>query len=282
MRQVPSPRKPILAEMRFSANTLRLCAAVAFALVRVLPLGAQAFISGIVKEDSTGRLLGAVEVTIEGAIRQTHTDDRGHYVLEGPAGIQVAVFKLVGYQPVRIRLRMTRGDTVQTDASLVHSTGQFLDSVVVPGRATAPRMSTRDGFADRRAMGFGKFIDSTLLRRSENMRFAEVLRANTGVHMTDYREVTRSGPVAFVQLRAASPIKTGVDGAFSCWVTVIYDGVTMYRNGSRTPPPDFSKDFSVSSLESVEYYKGASETPMEFGGSNADCGVLVLWSRRGK
>ena len=281
MRQVPSPRKPIVAEMRLFANTLRLSAAVAFALVPVSALGAQAFISGVVKEDSTGRLLGGVEVTIEGAIRQTHTDDKGHYVLEGPAGIHVAVFKVVGYQSVRIRLRLTRADTVQTDASMVHSTGQVLDSVVVPGRRTAPRMSTRDGFAERRAMGLGKFLDSTLLRQMESSRISELLRANTGVHMTSYQEIVGRGRGP-VQLRAASPLKPGADGSFTCWVSVIYDGVTMYRTGSRTPPPDFSRDFSISSLESIEYYRGASETPMEFGGNNADCGVLVLWSRRGK
>ena len=267
--------------MRLLSTTLRLCATVATALVAVSPLRAQGFISGVVREDSTGRLLRAVEVTIEGAIRQTRTDDKGHYVLEGPAGIQVAVFKLVGYQPVRIRLRMNRGDTVQTNASMVHSTGQVLDSVVVPGRRTAPRMSTRDGFAERRAMGLGKFLDSTLLRQMENSRISELLRANTGVHMTPHQEIVGRGRGP-VQLRAASPLKPGGDGGFTCWVSVIYDGVTMYRTGSRTPPPDFSRDFSVSSLESIEYYKGSAETPMEFGGMNADCGVLVLWSRRGK
>ena len=68
-----------------------------------------------------------------------------------------------------------------------------------------------------------------------------------------------------------------------CWVSVFFNGAPVYRSdvsrGSGRPP-DLARDFTVSSLESIEYYKGASDTPQQFGGANADCGALVLWSRR--
>ena len=35
-------------------------------------------------------------------------------------------------------------------------------------------------------------------------------------------------------------------------------------------------------LEAVEIYRGASEVPAEFGGPDANCGVIVLWTRRSR
>jgi hypothetical protein len=76
---------------------------------------------------------------------------------------------------------------------------------------------------------------------------------------------------------------TIVAGNPPCYVSVFFNGTTVYRSGRGTgvgKPPDFSRDFNVASLESVEYYRSASEVPPQFGGANADCGALVLWSRR--
>jgi hypothetical protein len=77
-------------------------------------------------------------------------------------------------------------------------------------------------------------------------------------------------------MRAASPIRPS-----NCWVAVILDGVTIYRPGRGGEPPDFSRDFRPETLESIEYYRSPAETPIEYGGAQADCGVLVMWTRRG-
>lgn len=41
-----------------------------------------------------------------------------------------------------------------------------------------------------------------------------------------------------------------------------------------------AQSFSVASLEAVEFYRTGSEVPQQFGGSNANCGALLLWTRR--
>jgi hypothetical protein len=261
-------------------------AALATSLAASAPLCGQAVITGLVKEDSTGRVLGGVEVTIAPQ-RAARTDNGGRYWLEAPLGTYIALFRLIGYRPVQIRVDLSKRDTVHVDATMVRDLGQRLDSVLIPGRASRPLGTTREGFADRRAFGLGKFIDSTILRRSESSRISEVLRVNTGVRMVNFQEQVDNGrgrpPGRMpVEIRAASPIAISMDGGTNCWVSVIYDGVTLYRSGSRQQPPDFSRDFSVSSLESIEYYKDASEAPIEFSGGRADCGVLVLWSRRAR
>jgi hypothetical protein len=39
--------------------------------------------------------------------------------------------------------------------------------------------------------------------------------------------------------------------------------------------------FNLFGLDAVEVYRSAAEVPVEYGGSNAGCGVILLWSRRG-
>lgn len=56
-------------------------------------------------------------------------------------------------------------------------------------------------------------------------------------------------------------------------------GPTWYLDGHRVTG-DIMDLVRVSDLEGVEVYRRASEVPGEFGGSDARCGVVVLWTRR--
>ncbi|HSQ28761.1 MAG TPA: carboxypeptidase regulatory-like domain-containing protein [Gemmatimonadaceae bacterium] len=256
-----------------------------------LRLPAQSIVVGTVREDSTGRPLAGVGITIEGAKKQAQTDSAGRYAIEAPNGRHVLDFRSPGFRLLRLGV-MARGDTVHADATLVPSFATELQAVQVNAPSHVASMG-RDGFAARRAMGFGAFIDSTQLRAREERRLADVLRELTKVRFKEYRDPSMSMP----ELRAISPTKMGtpdtayptasgraiiVLGAPACWVSVFLNGSPIYRSDAigTGHPPDFNRDFTVSSLESVEYYQGAAEVPAEFGGSNANCGALVLWTRR--
>jgi hypothetical protein len=54
----------------------------------------------------------------------------------------------------------------------------------------------------------------------------------------------------------------------------------LYRHGTGGTPPDL-KLFDVASREAVEVYRSPAEAPVEFGGEGAECGTIVLWTRRG-
>jgi hypothetical protein len=239
-----------------------------------------------VRQDSTGRPLAGVEVLLEGKERQTVTDAAGRYLLGAlPRGNHVILFRSVGYRPVRIRVRLAEGDTVRADASMVREGAQQLDPVEVKALPAAPRGIGREAFEERRRMGFGRFIDSTELRRNEQRRASDLLRGIPGVRMVRYRECdpprsSRCGPV---EERAASGRGTTsmTQRSETCWMSVILDGSVLYRSGSFSPPPDFSRDFRLTSLESIEVYRSSSEVPTEYGGTSAACGVILLWSRRG-
>jgi hypothetical protein len=249
---------------------------------------AQSIVSGFVRDDSTGRPLAGVEVTIEGAKQQGRTDSAGHYALEVAKGNRVAVLRYPGYQPLRFLIIVKR-DSVHADANLIRAFATQLEPVKVSASERTMGLG-REGFAERRAMGFGKFIDSTALRARDGQRLSDVLRELTNVRQIEWRDPNSS----ILEMRAISSLKeppqryqqsNGKDypARPPCFVSVFFNGSPVYRSDvslGNGRPPDVSRDFMVSSLESVEYYRGASDTPQQFGGGNADCGALVLWSRR--
>jgi len=248
---------------------------------------AQSVITGIVREDSTGRPLSGVEVSVEGSKQSVRTDSAGRFAVTVPSGMPLATFRLLGYESSRQRI-IAKRDTVHADVSLVRNAATELPAVQVRAANHASDFG-REGITGRRALGFGKFIDSAALRTREGRQLSDVLRELTGVRMQEVRD-----PNSWVvHVRAISPIAGPtqtqqyqdviVRGAPPCWVSVFLDGVGLYRSDRTTAngePPDLSRDILVSNLDAVEYYRGASEVPQEFGGSNANCGALVLWSRR--
>ena len=244
------------------------------------PLGAQAVLTGSAVEDSSGRGLAGVEVVVEGTKRQTTTDPSGRFVLDGlPSGVRVVLFRAIGFRPVRVRVTLTKSDTVRTEARLVADRVQ-LEPIEVTGRPSAPRGIGVESFEERRRLGFGKFIDSTELRRADNRRLGDVLARIPGLKMIQFREQLPGGTPGPLELRVASSRKSGLGVEGPCWMSVVYDGVFIYRAQSSGRPPDFLREFSASGMQAVEVYRSEAETPLEFGGATAACGTVVMWSRR--
>jgi hypothetical protein len=155
------------------------------------------------------------------------------------------------------------------------------DTASLPGvRVTAEKRNItstiREGFDDRRKLGLGTFFDSTDVRKFDGAGLAALLRGAKGLKVMEYRDA--SAPMASAELRVASSVYQGPDGG-ACWSSVILDNVTIYRSGRMGRPPNLRLDFNITGLERVEFYRGASQAPMSVA-SIADCGVLVLWTRR--
>ncbi len=254
-----------------------------FLLVVSTQLSGQAVLTGLVREDATGRPLSGVEILVEGSDRNTVSDKAGEYAFKSvPRGLQVVLFRLVGFRPFRIRVELGEGAVTRLDANLVPFAIR-LDPLVVTGEPKQPRGMGREAFEERRRLGFGKFIDSLELRRSEDRRLSDLLRGHNGI--------------VIVQNRFAVSARTG------CYMQIIYDEQTVYSPAMYAPPvpvpaaatsratrsaraissatPFDINTFQVSGLEAVEVYRSLSDTPLQFGGAAAGCGTLVLWSRRG-
>ena len=61
---------------------------------------------------------------------------------------------------------------------------------------------------------------------------------------------------------------------------VIYlDGVKVHRPGSGNPMYVL-REVAPMDIEAIEIYTGASAVPGEYGGSDAQCGVILIWTKR--
>lgn len=236
---------------------------------------AQGAISGIVRDDSTGRALAGVEVLLERTDHRTLTNAQGRYLLgRVPSGRYSVIFRAVGHVPVRMDVAIVAGDTVRANAILVRS-DVVLDPIEVIGETPRPRGDGLEAFEERRRMGFGKFIDSTEMRRSEHVRLDDLLQRH-GV------KIAHAGRFSI----AVNPRYRGMSGGYNCAMSVYLDGVRIGQGGRAgassivTEQLDIRNLIRTHQLTAAEIYLGAGSIPIQFGGASGSCGAIVLWSRR--
>lgn len=235
--------------------------------VAVAPvLAAQSAVVGTIRADSTGRPLAGVEVLIEGTAQRTMTDPRGRFSLGVlPRGRHQLLFRAVGFQPVREAVTVGTLDTVWVNQLLIPATVR-LAPIEVTGAAPGPRGLGIEAFEDRRKLGFGRFWDSTLMRRADHRPLANLLQGVPGIILD------RPG-----NGRVAIPYSSRTEREIKCYTRVYLDGVAMGRSGE---PVDIN-EFPVAHLVAMEFYRSSAEVPAEYGGSTGQCGVILLWTRRG-
>jgi len=236
----------------------------------------QGTLTGRVLEENTHRPLSGVQILIQSTERQTTSDSVGRFTITGlRRGRGSALFRAIGLRPTQLLYALTQGKTFEIEVLMARAATE-LDPVIVNARPPASRWFGAEGFAERRRMGFGRFIDSAELRRSEMVRPADVLRrAQAGIELRNMADDLGT------HVWAAGTRKLG-PGQGPCWMQVVVDGVIVYKPGTtHHSPPDLANDYNVADLQAIEVYRSQAETPLEFGGAGADCGTIALWSRRG-
>lgn len=123
-------------------------------------------------------------------------------------------------------------------------------------RAQTRRYLRSQGFYQRAEMGLGRFIGPEDLERRPPFNFGDVLRGIPGLRF--------NGDV--VSFRGA-----GLTG--SCSPPIYIDSALMPAG---TPINAF---VDVQDVEAVEVYRRASETPLEWGGTNGNCGAILIWTK---
>lgn len=269
--------------MRSHTPWFRAALMLAGPLFASAPLAAQAALRGIVVEEETNRPLAGVTVMLDRTFQQTVTDESGRFVLTDlPLGVRTVLFRSIGHIPLRLQVTLTQGDTTRADVALM-SDPLRLDSLVVTAPSTARVNPRLVEFEERRRMGFGFFLDSAQLRRMEARRFSEVLREAPGIRIIPFQDASGA---AITEFRAASVRRSGPNNE-PCFITVYLDGIAIYRSGGIGgagfgKPPDFSRDFQIMNFDAVEVYASAAEVPVEYAGRSADCGVILMWTKRGR
>ena len=69
----------------------------------------------------------------------------------------------------------------------------------------------------------------------------------------------------------------GIPMPAAYYMIVYVDGVRIWAPGSRDPP-DFDQ-LRNNQYQGIEIYRGSAELPVQYQGTGAACGAILLWSR---
>jgi hypothetical protein len=134
-----------------------------------------------------------------------------------------------------------------------------LDPIVVEVEARptmGPLASVYDRVDHMRMLGQGRFFERAQLEAWNLSRISEMIQTLPGVQVN----------------RGQITLDPSCRGAARFFL----DGVPI-RLGSETID-DWVQPYNI---ELVEVYRRVSEIPGEFGGPEAQCGVIAIWTRRG-
>lgn len=225
-------------------------------------------IVGRVLDSRTGQALQGAQVRLREAGRSAATNERGVFLMRDVApGPDVIEVTMMGYAE-RQQVVQVIGGRAQEITIRVATRPVELAPLTV---TVKPRkwFSDMAGLQERMAIGNGFFILRDELDLSPSRQLGEILRLVPGAR------VRRSGGGLsgdyIIQLRGAANLANQ-----ACMPVVWVDGIKW--QGGRSA----FAEMLAWEMEAVEVYRGAAEVPGEFAGGDARCGVVVVWSRRGR
>ena len=187
--------------------------------------------------------------------RATTTDSLGNFTLTGLVpGARMIAIRAVGYTPatwqVTLKPHQVLRHTFEMEPLAVE-----LPEVVVKGKTPLAERRFAD-FERRRQKGMGSFITQEQIERSGASELIDVLAQVRGV-----QQVCLTNDCVAKMVRSPP----------GCYPQYYLDGKESSAYFARhTPPHD---------IKGVEIYRGSSETPGEFQGSNSGCGVIAIWTK---
>lgn len=185
----------------------------------------------------------------------------------------------VAYADVSQEISFAPGEQLDLEVRL-SETAIELEPIIVTERRRGLLVDV--GFYDRLERGAGLYIEREEIERRAPSRLTDLMQGRAGL-----RVVGMGGLSYDVRLRASDRVSG------DCQPTIWLDGALVRDGGAvrTTSMPQagssmvtqiqLSDVISPEQVEAVEVYTGPAGLPLQFGGSNAMCGVIVIWSRDG-
>jgi CarboxypepD_reg-like domain len=199
--------------------------------------------------------INRARVTVAGTALETTTDSVGRFSFTNlDAGTFVIEIRAIGYAPASwgVSLKPHQMITHQFD---LEPLAYELPEVVVKGKTPLSARRYAD-FERRRHSGMGAFLTQEFIERANPSSLVDVLVTVRGV-----QQVCISNQCVAKMVRSPP----------GCYPQYYLDGNESTPYFARLTPPE--------DIKGVEIYRGASETPGEFQGSNSGCGVIAIWTK---
>jgi hypothetical protein len=219
-----------------------------------LALG-QVTLRGHVVDSEMGNPLIGASVRAGRDTASFKTDSLGFFRIPNlPGGATDLRIQLLGYEDGLFRVRLPDTGLVDQQFALDFN-GFMLPEIVVQARAEIlqPRYIE---FERRRLRKLGAFLRWDDLKKSSFSSVGDALRTVRGVRI----QCDQSSYECFVVM-SRTP---------NCHPTWYIDGIEVHSFHENTPIRD---------IYGIEIYRGTGEIPAEYGGSNAGCGVIAMWTK---
>ena len=242
----------------FSAGPIRACL-LASLLIPVTGASAQITAGAVVVSVGKTSVAASQELhtvlsttTVDTAHRFVRTDSsderRPFTLLDVPAGRYRLEAKVIGFVPETAYVDVAAGKTARVEMELRHS-AIVLEKVETAGNGKGHLAD----FERRRAAGKGTFLTREDIQKKGQHSIAESLRGVRGLRVD-----------------CQSTCKAQMVRSTNCEPSFFVNGFPTDSQILFTPVLD---------VAGIEIYRGPSETPGEFLGSNAMCGAIVIWTK---
>ncbi len=212
-------------------------------------------IIGELEAEDTHEPIRRAQVYLAGTAFATTTDSVGRFAFTDlDAGVFMIEIRAVGFAPGTWRAPL-KPHQVLTHHFELERLPYELPEVVVKGKGPLSVRRFAD-FERRRQSGMGAFLTQERIERANTASLVDVLATVRGV-----KQVCISNECIAKMVRSPP----------GCYPQYYLDGNESSSYFARlTPPQD---------VKGVEIYRGSSETPGEFQGSNSGCGVIAIWTK---
>ncbi len=225
--------------------------------------------------DESGAPIANAEVQIPSAFMGALTREDGRFRFDAvPPGLHRVEFSFLG--------RATRVETVEVASGLTSDATVRLPVQPIEVDPIEVVVERREvflediGFYERRSSGFGEFIDLEAIEQRAPNLVTDLFTTLPGALLvpSPYNPLERS-----VVLRGGRLGRGGLTGGGDhCYPMVVIDGQITHRGGSTPAQIDYLIESSA--IAGIEVFPSSVGVPVQFGGLDAACGVIVIWSRR--
>jgi len=202
-----------------------------------------------------------VQILVDDVQRGTTAPDGSFTLPNVPDGTRRLTFRSPGLAQRHIQITAQEGQS-----ALMLVTLRVAPAVVVQVDGPPPDSRLTD-FRQRRRQGNGTFFDRAEIERRNPRVLSDLLRNVPGVRLENFQ-----GGLRYVsgRFRSLSPEAGSGNGACD---------MMIYLNGQPFPSDAGTSDarIRVTEILAVEVYVAAGSVPREFAGTNAACGVILIW-----
>jgi len=244
----------------------------------MIPLNAAGALSsgrfvGRITDGESGKALGSVDVQIAAVFMGGVTNDAGRFDMPAvPPGRYAVGFSSLGYATRIDTVEIVSGQTsdVKVRLSLDPLDIEPIEVVVEPREMILEDV----GFYQRRTDGFGKFIDRAVIEARNPYEMTDLFVGINGVFLV---QDPYSGMEQNIVLRGGR-LGRGLRGGGHCYPQVVVDGLIVHRGGEF--PAHIDQLVDTDAVAGIEIFPSSIGVPTQYGGVDAACGVIVIWTRR--